>query len=186
MLITSNPISAEANWDDYLHVNDDGKHEIRIESYQWYFIAYDLVQVKDLMNEGMIEEQAMEKSSYKDRVGRFHKNTEVILIAVSHDVQHGFTINELDVILVLDRVVGDEEFGPVAETQFTTPSTDITYTAYCHIYCGIGHPYEKINFIFGEGSTDYGRLLFAGMITINVGIMGITGYKIVKKEDRET
>ncbi len=78
----------------------------------------------------------------------------VRFIVTSGDIMHGFAINELGVNLPLSPEVA-------VTTQVVIPP-DIpegTYTMYCSIFCGIGHPYMKGTIIIGERGFEIGRFL---------------------------
>lgn len=172
----------ETDTDGYLLVDDHGQHQIRIESYSWYFIAYDLVSVDHLVAQGLSVADAMHQSSYKDSIGKFRKNTVVNLTAQSHDIQHGFAITEFGIQLTLDRALPGEEWGPLAQASFTTPNEDVSYTAFCHIYCGIGHPYEKIRLTIGEDTANSGTIIYDLMVYLNIAILILFAGQIWKSD----
>ena len=78
----------------------------------------------------------------------------VRFVVISADIMHGFAINELGVNLPLSP--------DVAASQEVVIPRDIpegTYTMYCSIFCGIGHPYMKGAVIIGERGFEIGRIL---------------------------
>ena len=112
----------------------------------------------------------------------------------SRDVQHGFSINELDLAVALNRPSAGSEFGQptVATVSLTDEATDgtlsdsntesgITFSSYCHIFCGLGHPDMKVKFKLGGGSFEYGPIVFYAAIALNLGILGFTLRNILTK-----
>ncbi len=78
----------------------------------------------------------------------------VRFIVTSQDIMHGFAINELGFNLPLSP-------GVDVATEVVIPR-DIpegTYTMYCSIFCGIGHPYMKGTVVIGERGFEIGRIL---------------------------
>ncbi len=78
----------------------------------------------------------------------------VRFIVTSADIMHGFAINELGVNLPLSP--------DVEVTQEVVIPSDIaegTYTMYCSIFCGIGHPYMKGTIVIGKHGFEIGRIL---------------------------
>jgi cytochrome c oxidase subunit 2 len=78
----------------------------------------------------------------------------VRFIVTSQDIMHGFSINELGVNLALNPGV-----GIVYEVEIPSDMPEGTYTMYCSIFCGIGHPYMKGNILIGEPSLEIGKIL---------------------------
>ncbi len=78
----------------------------------------------------------------------------VRFIVTSDDIMHGFAINELGFNLALSP-------GIEVAHEVVIPSeiTDGTYTMYCSIFCGIGHPYMKGTVVIGERGFEIGRIL---------------------------
>ena len=78
----------------------------------------------------------------------------VRFIVTSADIMHGFAVNELGFNLPLE---------PGVERSVTVViPPDIpegTYTMYCSIFCGIGHPYMKGTIVIGERGFEIGRIL---------------------------
>ncbi|MDP6647534.1 MAG: hypothetical protein QGG15_00190 [Dehalococcoidales bacterium] len=95
-------------------------------------------------------------------------------VVTSQDIMHGFSINELGVNLALNPDV-----GIVREVMIPVDMPEGTYTMYCSIFCGIGHPYMKGIILIGEPSFEIGKVLpyvatviMAGMFAIFVVIGG--------------
>ena len=78
----------------------------------------------------------------------------VRFIVTSPDVMHGFAINELGVNLALKTDV-----GVTTEVEIPPGIPEGTYTSYCSIFCGIGHPYMKGTIIVGERGFEIGRVI---------------------------
>ena len=98
----------------------------------------------------------------------------VRFVVTSQDIMHGFSINELGVNLALNPAV-----GIVREVEIPLDMPEGTYTMYCSIFCGIGHPYMKGIILIGEPSFEIGKVLpyaatviMAGMFAIFVVIGG--------------
>ena len=157
-----------------LMTNDDGDYVIRIEASQWEFKAFDLVHLDKLMADGMNEEDAMDELEIKHRIGSFAKGSHIVLKIVSRDVQHGFSINEVDVSIALNRPVEGAEFGSASILEFDAPTKNTIISAYCHVFCGLGHPDMKMKFVIGEGLPNYGLGVFWAVIALNTLIFGYT------------
>lgn len=78
----------------------------------------------------------------------------VRFIVTSADIMHGFAINELGVNLPLSPGV-----NVTRELVIPPDMTEGTYTMYCSIFCGIGHPYMKGTVVIGERGFEIGRIL---------------------------
>jgi cytochrome c oxidase subunit 2 len=92
----------------------------------------------------------------------------VRFIVTSADIMHGFAINELGFNLALSPGVG--------VTQEVVIPSDIlegTYTMYCSIFCGIGHPYMKGTVVIGERGFEIGRVLPYVATGVMVGMFAI-------------
>lgn len=61
------------------------------------------------------------------------------------DVWHGFAINELGINLTIH---GNETM--TKEVVIPADLTEGSYTMYCSVFCGLGHPYLKGRIIVGE------------------------------------
>lgn len=166
------PTSASEGGD--LMTDDDGNYKIRIEASQWEFKAFDLVHLDKLMADGLGEEEAMDEIEIKHRIGSFPKGAHIILEIVSRDVQHGFSINEVGISIALNRPVDGNEFGAPSLLEFDAPTESSIISAYCHVFCGLGHPDMKLKFVIGEGLPNYGLGVFWAMIALNTLIFGYT------------
>ncbi len=78
----------------------------------------------------------------------------VRFIVTSGDIMHGFAVNELGVNLALSPGV-----GVLDQVVIPRDIPEGTYTMYCSIFCGIGHPYMKGTIIIGERGFEIGRIL---------------------------
>ena len=90
----------------------------------------------------------------------------VRFIVTSVDITHGFAINEMDINLPLSP-------GREVAREVVIPS-DIpegTYTMYCSIFCGIGHPYMKGRIIVGAPGLGMGRILPYVATLVMAGIL---------------
>lgn len=79
----------------------------------------------------------------------------------SQDIMHGFAINELGVNLALMPKV-----GIVRQVVIPPDIPEGTYTMYCSIFCGVGHPFMKGSILIGEPGFELGKVLpyFATMV----------------------
>lgn len=68
----------------------------------------------------------------------------VRFIVVSDDIMHGFAINELGINIALRT--GVEARSPVVTVNLTQG----TYTIYCSVFCGMGHPSMKARLVVGR------------------------------------
>ena len=193
------PVQAEEG-EGFIKV--DGLYKVRIESAQWEFKIYDLNRAErdgvNINGEGPSFDTAKAPYEVKHSVSMPDAVTDdqVEFQLYSRDVQHGFSINELDLAVALNRPSAGSEFGQptIATVTLTAEATEntlsddkegsgegITFSSYCHIFCGLGHPDMKIKFKFGGGSTEWGPIVFAGAILLNVGILGVTLRNILTK-----
>ncbi len=86
-------------------------------------------------------------------------------IVTSVDITHGFAINEMDVNLPL------APSGEIAhEVVVPADIPEGTYTMYCSIFCGIGHPYMKGSIIVGTPGVGLGKILPYAAILVMGGI----------------
>ncbi len=86
-------------------------------------------------------------------------------IVRSQDIRHGFAINELEVNLSLSATAAVKR-----EVVIPPDIPEGTYTMYCSIFCGIGHPYMKGSIIIGEPGFEMGKLLPYIATSIMVGM----------------
>ena len=89
----------------------------------------------------------------------------VRFVVTSTDIMHGFAVNELGVNLALSPDV-----GVAHEVVIPLDMPDGTYTMYCSIFCGIGHPYMKGSIIIGEPGFEMGKILPYIATTIMAGM----------------
>ena len=111
--------------------------------------------VEGVMVGGVMEfELAAEQWGYSPAALKVDPGDRVRFIVTSQDIMHGFSINELGVNLALNPGV-----GIVYEVEIPSDMPEGTYTMYCSIFCGIGHPYMKGNILIGEPSVEIGKIL---------------------------
>ncbi|GEM_PF-187701 len=91
---------------------------------------------------------------YNPKIIKVDPGDTVRFIVTSADITHGFAINELGINLTLLE-------GEMVEHEIVVPPdiAEGTYTIYCSVFCGIGHPYFKGRIIVGTPTT----LLGTGM-----------------------
>ena len=92
----------------------------------------------------------------------------VKFIITSGDIMHGFAINELGVNLALSPGVEMAQGGVVIPPDIA----EGTYTMYCSIFCGIGHPYMNGTIIIGERGFEIGRILPYVATGVMAGMFG--------------
>lgn len=184
LLLLNTPGAVASEGDDPV-LGADGKYHIRIELSQWEIRAYDEVKAQQIAddNYGGIKEQAYDDVETKHRMGSFDKGSTIVIEVYTTDVQHGFSINEMGVAIATIRPEPGEEFGAPRGTEWVWPDEDITISAFCHIFCGLGHPDMKLKFVIGKGSVELGPPVFYAVIAINVIIFAFVGNKILNKLD---
>ena len=124
--------------------------------------------VEGILVDGVKEFQISASQWYFDSGAiRVNPGDRVRFVVTSEDITHGFAINELGVNLPLcpTCVVTREVVIPL-------DIADGTYTMYCSVFCGIGHPYMKGRMIIGDSGFEIGGILpyiatgvMAGMFT---------------------
>ena len=189
MAVTA-PAHAEGN---KVFEKKDGKFKIRIEASQWVYRAYDLNRLEDegkditTMTDAQKAPYVVEhRIEFPDaQVGdqlEFH--------LVTRDVQHGFSINELGIAQALIRPVPPAEFGQEITVKATlkapelgddNPNRGVTYSAFCHIFCGLGHPDMKIKLVLGGGAFEVGPIVFWAAFALNGLIFALTLRSIITK-----
>jgi len=167
---------------DFLEPASDGKYYFRIVESQWEIRAYDMVKAQQIVNEtGVDLDKAYEEVEAKGRVGPFPKGSTMVVTVVTTDVQHGFSINEVGVAIATIRPEPGEAFGAPTTAEFQWPNEDVTISAFCHIFCGLGHPDMKLKFVIGKGSIELGPPVFYAIVVLNVIIFAFVGNKILNK-----
>jgi heme/copper-type cytochrome/quinol oxidase subunit 2 len=173
------PQTADASGPDPVLVDDT--YRIKIISSQWKFVAIDL-NSPDCVN--LLSSDCHE---YSHSMGSFEFGKFIEFELVSKDVQHGFSINELNIAAAANRLEsGQDESTPVkipkaGEDPIKLPEKDVTLSAFCHIFCGLGHPDMKMKFVVGAGSKNWGPSVFYTIIALNVLIFGFVIRSIVIK-----
>ncbi len=181
LIVTADGVSGVAGG-HYTPVLEDGEYYYRIETSQWEVIAYDLAKAREEYGDDPSLDQIHEFEE-KHRVGKFERGSVMNFEVYSMDVQHGFSINEVGLAIATNRPGVGEIYGSPTKAQVDWPDKDITVSAFCHIFCGLGHPDMKMKFVIGEGSVEYGPPLFYAIIAINVGILLFVANKIWNKLD---
>ena len=165
------PTHAAKVTNDLTH-DSNGLYDIRIEASQWEYAVFDL-------NADPSHTHAMYHSIHFPDIGSQYK---VQFHIYSRDVQHGFSINEWGFSYALIRPTPGQEFGgPIEPPAHVLPSQDTTYSAFCHIFCGLGHPDMKLKLVFGNGSPNYGLYVFWGAVALNLGILALSLRSILTK-----
>lgn len=196
VMLHTAPVTAEGS-DPVKFVTSDPNSDanntyfIRIEAQQWEYKAFDLVKIyQDAGKEfdgsqheiDFLTESQQASYEIKHRIGSFEPGAKVVFQLFSRDVQHGFSINELGIAEALNRPTPGDEFGTVITTKAVTlPNSDTTLSAFCHIFCGLGHPDMKLKLIIGEGAFEVGPIVFYAAVAINLGIFGLYLRSIVTK-----
>jgi len=110
-------------------------------------------------------EISAEQWSYFPALFKVDPGDTISFTVTSKDIMHGFSINELGVNLALMP-----DAGVAREVVIPSDMPEGTYTMYCSIFCGIGHPYMKGSIIIGEPGLEIGKLLPYVATTIMVGM----------------
>ncbi len=122
--------------------------------------------VEGVLVDGVREfELSAEQWGYSPAILKVDPGDRVRFIVTSQDIMHGFSINELGVNLALNPDV-----GIVREVEIPPDMPEGTYTMYCSIFCGIGHPYMKGNILIGEPGFEIGKILPYVATTIMAGM----------------
>ncbi|MCE7737717.1 MAG: hypothetical protein GPJ54_22690 [Candidatus Heimdallarchaeota archaeon] len=145
----------------------------RIELSQWSMKVTDLNRIEDLMLDGYSINEAFAESSYVGYLGKLEMGSQVFLQIYSLDVQHGISINELDIGISILEPTEDIDSTIPFFYDFYLPNTDTSITAYCQVYCGLGHSNMKLRFDVGDGKPQYGKLVF-NVFLILTAIVGIS------------
>lgn len=111
-----------------------GSYNFRVELSQWEILVFDLNN---------------NEKKYQNEIGNLDRGARINFEIVSKDVQHGFSINELEIAVASNRPEPGEEFGTLVTVNATLPEESLTIMVFCHIFCGLGHPDMKFNFIIG-------------------------------------
>ncbi|MHA2277608.1 MAG: hypothetical protein ACXAC2_17650, partial [Candidatus Kariarchaeaceae archaeon] len=157
----------------------------RIELFQWSMKVVDLNRIEDMALAGSTINEALEKSTYYDYLGKLEKGSQVFLQIYSLDVQHGISINELDIsISIMDRTEDITSTIPDFY-DFYLPDYDKSVTAFCQIYCGLGHSNMKIRIDIGEGDPSYGKQVFQFFIFMSSILVLLFSYLITSPLKRK-
>jgi len=102
---------------------------------------------------------------YTPSVLMMNPGEKVSFTVTSQDIMHGFAINELGVNLALTPKV-----GIVRQVEIPPDIPEGTYTMYCSIFCGVGHPFMKGTLLIGEPGFELGKLLpyFATLVMVGM------------------
>ncbi len=154
----------------------DRPYYFRIELSQWTIKLIDLNRIEDLALQGYPLKKAFSESTYIDHISGLEKGSQVFFQIYSLDVQHGISINDLDI-----NISGLEPTYEIESTiptfyDFYLPDYDTSFTAYCHVYCGLGHSNMKLTFDIGNGDPQYGKLLVNMFIILIAVIAAIFSY----------
>lgn len=129
-------------------ISDDGKYHLQIVMYQWQFNVFNLQEDESLLD-AIEKGNQIASSGPEGIVGPFSTGTEIVFEVYSRDVQHGFSINTLEIALATNRPEPGEFLGKKISVSTVLPSEPALLEAYCHIFCGLGHPDEKMSFQVG-------------------------------------
>lgn len=82
---------------------------------------------------------------YDPAIVKVNPGDKVKFIVTSKDVYHGFAINEFNIDMAVPP-------GKTMTSEAVIPSdiADGSYTVYCSVFCGLGHPYLKGKMIVGD------------------------------------
>ena len=112
---------------------------------------------------------------YSPNIFKANPGDAVAFSVASQDIRHGFAINEMGINLALSSA------GAVLGKAVIPDIPSGTYTLYCSIFCGIGHPYMKGTILIGEPGFDINKSLpyFATLVMAGVFI----GFIIVRRRE---
>ena len=110
-------------------------------------------------------EISAEQWGYAPAVLKVNPGEKISFTVTSKDIMHGFSINELGVNLALSPDVGVIYQAVIPQNMLPG-----TYTMYCSIFCGIGHPYMKGSILIGDPSFELGKFLPYIATTIMAGM----------------
>ncbi len=130
---------------NYPVISEDGKYHLQIVMSQWKFDVYNL-QANESIEDTIKEDNPLATSGTGVTVGPLLVSTSIIFEIYSQDVQHGFSINELEIAIASNRPVPGVKLGEMVSAETILPSEPTVFTSFCHIYCGLGHPDEKLDF----------------------------------------
>ncbi|MCE7735632.1 MAG: hypothetical protein GPJ54_12185 [Candidatus Heimdallarchaeota archaeon] len=129
-------------------ISDDGKYHLQIIMSQWQFYVYQL-QENESIEIAFREGNYMAKSGSDESVGPFVVSTGIVFEIYSVDVQHGLAIDDLGIALAADRPMPGETLGGKRSAATILPSEPTVLESHCHIFCGLGHPDENMDFVVG-------------------------------------
>ena len=122
--------------------------------------------VEGILVDGVKEfEISAEQWSYAPAILKVNPGDKIKFTVTSKDIMHGFSINELGINLALSPDV-----GVVYQAVIPQDMPPGTYTMYCSIFCGIGHPYMKGSILIGDPSFELGKFLPYIATTIMAGM----------------
>ncbi|OLS27944.1 MAG: hypothetical protein HeimC2_09720 [Candidatus Heimdallarchaeota archaeon LC_2] len=156
----------------------DRPYYFRIELSQWTMKIIDLNQIEDLMLEGNSAKKAFSVATYIDSMGKLEKGSRVYFQIYSLDVQHGISINELNIYISILESTDDIDSTIPEFYDFQLPETDTSFTAYCQVYCGLGHSNMKFRFEIGNGDPSYGKIFFNVFVILIAILATIFSYLI--------
>lgn len=145
LMLTFTPSSSFAAEDNYPVISEDGKYHLQIVMSQWKFDVYNL-QANESIEDAIEDNNPIATSGTDVTVGPLLVSTGIIFEIYSQDVQHGFAINELDIAIASNRPSPGSRLGEMVSAETILPSEPMVFTSFCHIFCGLGHPDEKLDF----------------------------------------
>jgi hypothetical protein len=160
---------------------NDRDYYFRIELSQWSIKAFDMNQIEDLMLQGVSKDKAIKMSTYENRIMSLVQGSHVFFEIYSFDVQHGLLARELDLSIVVNGPQPNENFHKPVFQDFDLPKSDTTISISCHVYCGLGHSEMKLNFVIGDGSPNYGKIITSVFIGANLLIFLIVLSSLFKR-----
>ncbi len=105
---------------------------------------------------------------YEPVIIKVNPGETVRFMVTSQDIMHGFAINEVGVNLPLSPGVA------VSHEVVIPPNlAEGTYTMYCSIFCGIGHPFMKGSIIIGAAGVEMGKFLPYIAVFVMAGIFAV-------------
>ncbi|MHA2027945.1 MAG: hypothetical protein ACW99A_11110 [Candidatus Kariarchaeaceae archaeon] len=145
LLISSFGSTIQAAENDIPILGDDDKYHLVIVMVQWEYSVYN--NIEDLDVESVVENNPIiAKTKNDEEVGPLFTGKGIIFSVYSRDVQHGFAISELGIAIATIRPQPNQVYGSEVQVETTLPLEPATVTSFCHIFCGLGHPDENLDF----------------------------------------
>jgi heme/copper-type cytochrome/quinol oxidase subunit 2 len=138
---------------------DDGNYHLQVAMSQWEIKIYNF-DANTFTKDNFDRNRPLASSSENPSIGPFQTGSTVIFEIYSKDIQHGFSIPGLNVALATNRPDPGEAYGRAVSAEVVLPDEPEEFLIECHIFCGLGHPDEKIELLVGDQNDAELRLPF--------------------------